>query len=145
MTQFRVRTCKTIICIRGHKEAEYQVLIGPNTKGGLVGASSDHCLERRDANPLHVKVWKETLDDARRKYLEPNGPVNGPLSYVHLQHLFTQPTYQYNGAATMLTKWGIDKAQEHGLAIGLFSSPMGELFLRELKFQRLAKVIVQAA
>jgi hypothetical protein len=63
---------------------------------------------------------------------------------MHLQHLFTQPTYQYNGAATVLTKWGIDKAQEHGFAIGLFSSPMGELFLRELKFQNLARVIVQA-
>jgi hypothetical protein len=89
-------------------------------------------------------MWKETLDDARRHYLQPNGTVNGPLSYMHLQHLFTQPKYQYNGAATALTQWGINKAEEHGLAIGLFSSPMGELFLQELGFQRLAKVIVQA-
>jgi hypothetical protein len=98
---------------------------------------------RRDENTARDKAWKETLDDARRKYLEPNGPFNGPLSYLHLQQLHTHPDYQYNGAGTALTKWGIDLAQRHHLKIGLFASPMGEVLLRELHFTKLGRVVVQ--
>lgn len=114
--------------------------LNPNEPESHVSTSTP---ARRDENPAHVKAWKDTLDAARRKYLEPNGPVNGPLSYLHLQQLHTHPDYQYNGAGTALTKWGIGLAQGHHLKIGLFASPMGEVLFRELHFTKLARVVVQ--
>ncbi|KAG9228881.1 hypothetical protein BJ875DRAFT_218516 [Amylocarpus encephaloides] len=105
--------------------------------------TNNGCENRRDADPARLEEWTKALDNARRQFLGPNGPVNGPLSYLHLQHIFTEPSYQKNGAATKLLFWGMRKADEHKLAIGAFASPMGQQFLCGLDFKIIAPVKVQ--
>lgn len=103
---------------------------------------SDDGSERRDADPARIKFYQEIINNARRKYLEPSGRKNGPLSYLHLTRLATYPKWQRHGAGTLLSQWGIDVADKQNLNIGLFASPSGEALYKELGFKEL-QIVVQ--
>ena len=51
---------------------------------------------------------------------------------IHCQNLCTHPSWQRRGVGGMLIRWGIERAKEEGVIVGLSASPMGTgMYLRE--------------
>ncbi len=94
---------------------------------------------RHDANPVHIKAYKDAIDAAIHKYLDPLGSKR-----IYLYLLATHPDYRHRGAATALCRWGMDKAKERNMYVALMGSPMGSPLYRHLGFQELGTVTVQA-
>ncbi|KAN0091697.1 hypothetical protein V8E51_017544 [Hyaloscypha variabilis] len=115
----------------------------PGSEGEGSVEEKDDDSERRDADQVRIKYYQRIVNEARRTYLEPSGRENGPLSYLHCTRLATDPRWQRHGAGTLLSKWGLDVANDQTLAIGLFATPSGESLYTELGFELLTRITVQ--
>jgi GNAT superfamily N-acetyltransferase len=62
---------------------------------------------------------------------------------AHLQILGTHPNYQRMGAGSALLRHGIKQAQDLGLPITLFASPMGKPLYTSFGFDDRGKVVVR--
>ncbi|KAH8682703.1 hypothetical protein BX600DRAFT_522179 [Xylariales sp. PMI_506] len=101
---------------------------------------TDH-VERRDANPARMLEFRKVFNAAKSRYFD---KVYGNRQ-LNLLMLATHPEYRRQGAATMLMKWGMERAERNDVALSLFASPMGSLVYTKLGFKKLAVVHVQVA
>ena len=97
--------------------------------------------DRRDANPVHVKEFRESVKIAKKAWFN---DVFGQRQ-LNLLRLATHPDYQRHGAGTVLVQWGLAKAENENLAVTLFSSPMGERMYSGLGFHEVGQVRVHVA
>ncbi|KAF1957467.1 acyl-CoA N-acyltransferase [Byssothecium circinans] len=65
---------------------------------------------------------------------------NKPHVYLHMLH--THPKYQKRGAASALIKWGMQKADELGLAVYLESSLQAHTFYHHHGFKDAGRLVV---
>jgi predicted GNAT family acetyltransferase len=62
---------------------------------------------------------------------------------LNLTVLCTHPEFRRRGAGTRLVEWGKFKALEAGMAVTLFSSPMGRKLYSKLGFTEVGDVKIQ--
>ena len=105
----------------------------------LATSEADSTEQRRDADPKRMRVFEESLEDARTHYFKQAYGENR----MQLRLLVTHPDYQRRGAGGKLVKWGIEKAKEDSLAVTLFASPIGGHLYRKLGFQNLSIIKIQ--
>ncbi|PVH98878.1 hypothetical protein DM02DRAFT_680836 [Periconia macrospinosa] len=84
---------------------------------------------RRDGDLARRVAFGKTMGYVKSKYWEQTYPEN-----YHLILLTTHPDYRRRGAATALSKWGIDQGRRAGIAIGVEASPMGFPLYQHLGF-----------
>ena len=101
--------------------------------------STASCDDRRDADPKHMKAFKDAVTKAKKKYFD---DVYGN-QHLHLRILATHPDWQRHGAATMHCDWGMDLADAHKVPVTILSSPMGSKLYSHLGFETLAHFTVQ--
>lgn len=94
--------------------------------------------ERRDANPLHMKVYAETNSFAWDKYLAPYGDEQ-----LNLWWLITHPDFRRRGAGTMLCNWGQTEAIKRGYILSVGAGPMGQSLYEHLGYSFLGSETVQ--
>ena len=95
--------------------------------------------QRRDADPKRMRVFEESLENARTHYFK---QIYGE-DRMQLRLLVTHPDYQRRGAGGNLVRWGIEKAKEDNLAVTLFASPIGGYLYRKLGFRDLSVIKIQ--
>lgn len=93
---------------------------------------------RKDANPAHVRAFKESSDECDKKYLDVYGD-----DQLILQILGTHPDYRRRGHGTTLCKWGMDLARRDGVVLTLQASPLGRLLYSSLGFTNLGECVMQ--
>lgn len=104
----------------------------------VIKAPSDHP-ERPDANRARMLEFRKQLGVAKARYFD---DVYGN-NQLNLMILATHPEYRRMGAASMLMKWGLDRAAEDGAALTLFSSPMGLPLYTKLGFDSLTVIEIR--
>lgn len=88
--------------------------------------------ERRDACPRRLAKYSECSQRARKElFVSRYGE-----KMLSLRQLATLPAYWRMGAATMLCKWGMEKARKADVAVPIFASPMGKLLYESLGFRQ---------
>jgi GNAT superfamily N-acetyltransferase len=100
---------------------------------------STTCEHRRDWDVGRMRVFREAVGAAMKEKFE---SVYGDQQ-VHLQILGTHPKHQRMGAASTLLRFGIQKAQDRGLPVTLFASPMGQPLYASFGFESRGTVNIQ--
>jgi GNAT superfamily N-acetyltransferase len=75
---------------------------------------------RRDANPLHVAAYRESICRAQERYFD---RVYGK-NQLSLAQVATHPSYFRRGVAKALLTWGVELAQRERWPITVFAGPM---------------------
>ncbi|OAL21879.1 hypothetical protein AYO20_11308 [Fonsecaea nubica] len=94
--------------------------------------------QHRDADMLRVEAFKQVMDEVYDTYWRKAFPDNW-----HLELLFTHPDHRKQGAATKIVQWGLTRAEEEGVDLGLESSPMGFPLYQSLGFVLIEKRTVR--
>jgi GNAT superfamily N-acetyltransferase len=95
--------------------------------------------ERRDASPARLEKYTECSMKARKElFVSRYGERQ-----LSLRQMATLPAYWRKGAATMLCKWGMEKARKVSVAVPMFASPMGKRLYESLGFKELGTFRVQ--
>jgi ribosomal protein S18 acetylase RimI-like enzyme len=95
--------------------------------------------ERPDCNPARVKEFRSKHTEAKRQWFDEKFGEN----QLNLTVLCTHPEFRRRGAGTRLVEWGKFKALEAGMAVTLFSSPMGRKLYSKLGFTEVGDVKIQ--
>ena len=104
----------------------------------IVKPPSDHT-ERLDASPERMREFRKVLREAKTSWFDQQyGDAQ-----LNLLILATHPDYRRQGAGRKLVQWGLDKASDEGVALTLFSSPMGLKLYSKMKFREVNKARVQ--
>lgn len=94
-------------------------------------ATGINCKNRHDVDRAREAAFSKTMSSyAREHFVAEFGD-----RHLHLGMIATHPDYQRRGAAGMMLRWGIDKAEREGLAISLFASPMGKPVYQHMGYE----------
>ncbi len=100
-----------------------------------VAPSTDGDQTRHDANRLHMKVFRETLTNARKRLFDDDHRSR----YIQLLILGTHPDHRKQGLGSSLCKQGMDLAKDKNAYVSVFGSPMGKKLYASLGFRELEK------
>jgi len=104
-----------------------------------VAPSTDGDQTRRDANQLHMKVFRETLTNARKRLFDDDHKSR----YIQLLILGTHPDYQRQGLGSSLCKQVMHLAKDKKAYVSVFGSPVGKKLYAFLGFRELETIEVQ--
>ncbi|KAF8150320.1 acyl-CoA N-acyltransferase [Mycena galopus ATCC 62051] len=101
-------------------------------------ASDDGIDERRDANPARLREFRRVLAAASKAYF-------GRYAEQHLYLAFiaTHPDFRRRGAASLLCRWGMDRAAASGWPVTLFATALGKKTYDSLGFATLGTETIQ--
>ncbi len=102
-----------------------------------VAPSTDGDERRRDANRLHVEVFRVTLTNARKRLFDDD-------HHIQLLLLGTHPEYRKQGLGSSLCKQGMGFAKDENAYVSVFGSPMGKELYESLGFRELESIEVRA-
>jgi GNAT superfamily N-acetyltransferase len=91
---------------------------------------------RRDGNPARLAAVEAATKEMIEKYFS-----DSP-NWWSLELLVTDRAYRRHGAATMLVRWGTDRADEEDVFCGVEASVMGSPLYEALGFRPLEKKVV---
>ncbi|KAI0109120.1 acyl-CoA N-acyltransferase [Nemania sp. FL0031] len=111
----------------------------PNPDIPAVAPPKNHP-ERKDCNPARLKAFSEATMKARKDIFV---AMFGERQ-LSLRQMATFPDYWRRGAASMLLKWGMERARKENVAVPMFAGNMGKLLYLKLGFKELERVQIQA-
>lgn len=80
------------------------------------------------ADPAGLAMWEDIVRKKRIEYI-------GKTSHCYLSNLTTHPEDQGRGAGTILTRWGCEVADDHGVPTYVQSSPAGRQTYEKCGFE----------
>jgi ribosomal protein S18 acetylase RimI-like enzyme len=93
---------------------------------------------RRDANPAHVRAFRESSDLCDKLHLDTYED-----DQLVLQILGTHPDHRRCGHGLSLCRWGMNLASRDGVVLTVQASPLGLLLYKSLGFTTLGECVMQ--
>lgn len=90
-----------------------------------------------------MQAFRTQCTTSKRHFFDLPYSRSPQRGHMFLKILLCHPLYQRRGAGSALTRWGIERAAEHGLDTTVFASPMGLELYKKLGFKEVGKFRVQ--
>jgi GNAT superfamily N-acetyltransferase len=92
---------------------------------------------RRDSSPARLAAVQAATKEVEQRFFSDSS------DWWSLELLVTDRDYRRHGAATMLVRWGTDRADEEGVFCGVEASVMGSRLYEALGFKKLDNKVVR--